>query len=443
MVFNISIDGPIGKLTPQSWLMAPETKSVIAALTSEGAEVRFIGGCVRDSLLKLSAKEKNYRSDLKKQDIDIATPESPETVARLLKSAGIKFYDTAKKYGTISALIKGTKFEITTLRRDVKTDGRHASVVYTNDWIIDAKRRDFTFNALSVTPEGDLYDSFDGLNDLSCGQVRFIGVADERLSEDILRLLRFFRFFGLYGQPPADKNALEACKRHSKNLSRLSGERIWNEMSKILLTPKYGDVADLMNITGVYRNILPEAKNIKRLQMMQWLETNCYGKVKIKPDAVLRLAALIETNQRGAVNLSKRWKLSNCESSRLVTMVVPELSINPEINAIDLKRSLYKHGSKIISDLTILAWSEELTNITQPKNIRTEGWLNILEKCEKWRDIQFPLNGDDVIALGIKEGPNIGKLLNRVRKIWEKDGYIDGRKSCLKHLDSIAKDLYT
>ena len=204
MVSLFASEGPIGKLLPQPWLFAPETKAVIAALTSGGAEIRFVGGCVRDSLSQRPLKEKGYKKVVEKKDIDIATPEFPKTVARLLRDAGIKVFLTGIEHGTVSAQIKDMKFEITTLRQDIKTDGRHASVAFTNDWFIDAGRRDFTINALSVTPDGDIYDFYNGISDLSHGLVRFIGIADERITEDALRLLRYFRFFGYYGCPPAD-----------------------------------------------------------------------------------------------------------------------------------------------------------------------------------------------------------------------------------------------
>jgi poly(A) polymerase len=234
-----------------------------------------------------------------------------------------------------------------------------------------------------------------------------------------------------------------ACKRHSKKLSDLSGERIWNEMSKILLAPEPGDIAELMSNAGVFKYILPEANNIRRMRMVGWLETRIYKNLTIEPNALRRLAALIETNDKGAEELSKRWRLSNRESLRLVEMVAPKLAIDPDMNNIDLKHALHKLGSKMTSDLILLAWSEELTIKSKQANKRNNAWIDILEKCESWKDAKFPLNGKDVIALGIKEGPRVGKILTSVKKLWKKGGYIDGRKTCLKNLASIAKDIST
>ena len=393
---------------------------------------------MRDSLSRNPSQEKCYKPSLENQDIDIATPESPEIVTRLLQDAGIKVYPTGINYGTVSAQIKDMKFEITTLRQDFKTDGRHASVAFINDWIIDAGRRDFTFNALSVTPEGDIYDFYDGISDLSHGLVRFIGLADEKINEDVLRILRFFRFFGYYGSSPADPTALTACRAHAEKLTRLSGERIWSEMYKILLAPEPGDIASLMCTSGVFNYILPEAKNIERMRWVVSLETRTFQMVTVVPDALRRLAALIDTDTEGAKKLSKRWRLSNREALRLISLAVPELTISPDIIAVDLKRALHRLGSEMIRDLALLAWAGELAITPHLTKVRTESWIAILKTCKNWEDVTFPLKGGDVTALGIEEGPRIGKLLACVEEWWEKGGYIAGRKNCLNRLASIT-----
>ncbi len=181
--------GPTGRLSPQPWLDAPETKAVIGALTADGAEVRFVGGCVRDAMANRPV-EINPSGDGGR-----ATPDPPEKVIRLLQAAAIKAIPTGIAHGTVTAVIGPARFEITTLRLDVETDGRRANVVFTDDWIADAGRRDFTINALSATPDGDVYDHHDGINDLAHGNIRFVGRADERITEDVLRLLRFFRLY--------------------------------------------------------------------------------------------------------------------------------------------------------------------------------------------------------------------------------------------------------
>ena len=206
---------PMGQLPPQPWLDTVDTRAVIDALEKDGTRVRFIGGCVRDAIAHRPV-----------QDIDIATPDPPETVIALLEGAGIRAIPTGLDHGTVTAVSGGASFEVTTLRKDVATDGRHATVEFTDDWLEDAKRRDFTINAMSATPDGDVFDPFDGISDLAHGRVRFIGLARDRIAEDYLRILRFFRFHGSYGRPPVDKDALAACRAHADGLSELSGERI-------------------------------------------------------------------------------------------------------------------------------------------------------------------------------------------------------------------------
>ena len=194
-------------------MTAPETRAVMAALTADGGEARFVGGCVRDAVVKRPV-----------DDVDVATTSPPETVMDLLDKAGIKAVPTGIKHGTVSVFIGAKRMEITTLRVDVETDGRHARVAFTDDWTADAARRDFTINTLSCTMEGDIFDPFNGLEDLAYGRVRFVGRAQDRIEEDVLRLLRFFRFFGTYGLPPIDLDALAACRAlaHRPDISNMS-----------------------------------------------------------------------------------------------------------------------------------------------------------------------------------------------------------------------------
>src|SRR5215510_13136350 len=219
------------RLDPQPWMIAAETVAVMAALSSAGGEARFVGGCVRDALLGRPVT-----------DVDIATHEPPERVMNLLSRAGIKAVPTGIKHGTVTAVIGRKHFEITTLRRDVETYGRHARVEYTNDWAADAARRDFTMNALFCSLDGTIYDPFGGLADLREHRVRFVGDAEARIREDVLRLLRFFRFYAHYGAPPPDAAALAACRALAPLLPTLSGERVCGETLKLLLAPEPASV---------------------------------------------------------------------------------------------------------------------------------------------------------------------------------------------------------
>jgi poly(A) polymerase len=428
MVSLSATSGPTGKLSPQSWMSATETLAVIAALTAEDADVRFVGGCVRDAL----AQRPQVGGD-----IDIATPDTPQTVTRLLQAAGIKVIPTGIKHGTVTAIIKDAKFEITTLRRDVDTDGRRAVVAFTDDWLVDAGRRDFTFNALSATPDGDVYDPYDGISDLAHGQVRFVGLADDRITEDVLRLLRFFRFYGTFGRPPVDQDALAACRTHAAELSGLSGERVSNEMFKILLAQDPADLAVMMQGAGVFDSILPEAGDIGRLRMVDWLETRAIRIDSVKPDPLRRLAALINTDAEGAAQVAKRWRLSNRQTLRLVTMTAAPISPDPD--DADLTRALHRLGPDTVRDLVLLAWAGELSIRPRLPRSRTDGWIALLEACDDWQGVTFPLNGADVAELGIAEGPRVGDLLASVEDWWEQGYYAAGRGQCLDKLKSLIE----
>ena len=210
---------PVARLTPQDWMQSPAVEAVIAALEAGGGEVRFVGGCVRDMLAERPIK-----------DIDLATPMAPETVMQKLEAAGLKVVPTGLKHGTVTAVSQGRPFEVTTLREDVETDGRHALVAFTDSWEADAARRDLTMNALSLSPAGDLYDPFGGREDLAAGRVRFVGAARIRIAEDYLRLLRFFRFHAYYGRGEPDPEGLAAAEALAPGLTRLSAERVRDEL---------------------------------------------------------------------------------------------------------------------------------------------------------------------------------------------------------------------
>ncbi len=425
--------GPTGKLSPQPWLDAPETRAVIAALTAEGAEVRFVGGCVRDALA-------NRPVDLiPTGDVDIATPDAPEKVIRLLEAAAIKAIPTGIEHGTVTAVVGPARFEITTLRLDVETDGRRASVAFTDDWIADAGRRDFTINALSATLDGDVYDPHDGISDLAHGTIRFVGRADERVTEDVLRLLRFFRFYGLYGRPPPDPSALAACRTHADKLPALSGERVRDELFKILLVPEPADIAVLMRGQGIFDHILPEAGDAGRLRMIGWLETRALKMKTVTPDSLRRLAALMDTDAEGAGTVAARLRLSNRQTLRLVSLAMPPVEIDPDMDAAALRRALHRLGPGTVRDLTLLAWAGELAITPRLPAERTQGWIDLLEAGDGWQGVTFPLAGDDVVGLGVAEGPRVGELLAAVEDWWERGDYGAGHGQCLDKLKALLE----
>lgn len=421
---------PTGKISPQPWMTAPETGAVIRALTAGGGEVRFVGGCVRDSIAGRPVG-----------DIDIATPEPPVRVMELLEAAGIKAIPTGIGHGTVTAIAESRKFEITTLRRDLDTDGRHARVDFIDDWVVDARRRDFTINTLSSTPDGDVYDPLGGLDDLGQGRVRFVGVPKERIEEDLLRLLRFFRFQAAYGRPPPDSEALAACRIMAPRLCELSGERVRDEMFRILLAPDPADSAVLMRGIGAFDAILPEAGDVGRLRMLTWLEGSALKMETVAPDALRRLAALLDPGcgGAGAEAVARRLRLSNREADRLATAAAP-VQVSPDGDAPGLRRTLRRLGAETVRDLSLLAWAGELAVTPRLPAARTGAWRHILETADAWRPLAFPLRGRDVTALGVAPGPAVGRLLAAVEAWWEEGDYGPGREACLEKLKSLIGD---
>lgn len=258
---QVNPDDPVGQLSPQDWLDAPETKAVLAALTADGAEVRFVGGCVRDAILRRPIK-----------DVDIATHDPPQRVLALLDEAGITAIPTGIDHGTVTAVMGKEHFEITTLREDVESYGRHARVAYTSDWAADAARRDFTMNAMFADAQGRVYDPFNGLADLGAGHIRFVGNPLRRIEEDVLRLLRYFRFQAHYGRPPMDREALSACRKMAPRLATLSGERVAGEILRLLLAPDPASVMVVMQAEKILEHVLPEATALARLKVLSWLD---------------------------------------------------------------------------------------------------------------------------------------------------------------------------
>jgi poly(A) polymerase len=426
---ELPITEPIGKIHPQPWMTAPETRVVLDALTAQGIEARFIGGCVRDALLKRPVR-----------DVDIASPEPPEKVMALLSENGIKVVPTGIDHGTVTAVVEKMQFEITTLRVDVETDGRRAKVAFTDDWIADAARRDFTINAMSCTVNGDVYDYFNGLEDLGHGTIRFVGNARARIDEDVLRLLRFFRFFALFGRPPPDKDALAACRERASGIRLLSGERVRVEIFRTLMATDPADVFQLMWENGILDHVLPEAGNVGRLRMMSWLDTRAIRIDSVAAHPVRRLAALLDTDAGGAEAIAERLKMANRQKARLVTMAAPPFPIDPDAGLHTIHQALRKVGSAAVRDLTLLNWAGELAVTPRLPHSRTESWIELINAADSWEQPQFPLRGRDALASGVHHGPEVGTLLKAVEAWWEQGEYRADREACLEKLKSLIAE---
>ena len=404
-------------------MTAPATRKVVEALSAEGAEVRFVGGPVRDALLGRESA-----------DIDIGTPDEPEQVMALLARAGIETRTVPRgiAHGTVIAVAGGTRFEITTLRRDVRTDGRHAEVAFTDDWREDAARRDFTINAMSATPDGALHDYFGGQADLADGRVRFVGDPATRIAEDHLRLLRFFRFFAWYGQGEPDAAALSACKAAVDTITLLSYERIQSEMLKLLASDDPVPALTAMLNTGVLDQLLPLARQPEAFTRLIGIE-RFYSAL----DPIRRLAALIADS--GAAKtattvraFADRWRLPHIQAERLVALVVGPNPINPRIDRRVQRRLLYRLGRERFRDLLLVVWAEE--NLDE----KDSSLRAMLEIADTWKAPEFPLRGADVLALGTPAGPEVGELLRTVEDWWIDRGFEPNRTAVLEKLDALV-----
>ncbi len=390
------------------WLTEPAVRRLLAALSAAGIEARFVGGCVRDTLLRQEIG-----------DIDLATPARPDAVMAALKKAKIKAIPTGVAHGTVTAVIPPRHFEITTLRRDVETYGRHAKVAFDADWEEDAARRDFTINAIYLAPDGTIFDPVGGEADLAARRVRFVGDAATRIAEDVLRILRYYRFEARFGSGDGDAGARAACRAAVARLPTLSAERVWRELSRLLAGPDPVRVLTMMRDDGVLAVILPEATQLVRLENL----------IPLSGDSLLRLAALIDVDADGAWAMAERLRLSKVERDRLAGLAKP-WPLDPDGDPKAQRLALYRLGPERYSDLARLAAAEG--RIARP---RLE---ELLEFAAAWPIPRFPLRGADVAALAIPPGPQTGRLLAEVRRWWEDGDFAADRAACLARLREIA-----
>jgi poly(A) polymerase len=400
------------KIDLQPWMTSPKTRAVLDALAAGGIGVRFVGGCVRDAMI-----------GRKISDIDLATDAPPERVMEFLEAAGLKVIPTGLAHGTVTAVSGGAPYEITTLRHDVETDGRRAVVAFTDDWEADAARRDFTMNALSLEASGLLHDPFGGIEDLRAGRVRFVGDPRQRLTEDVLRLLRFFRFHAHYGKPPPDGDALAACREMAHMLPRLSAERVRVELLKLLAAADPVPVIRLMRDEGVLDHFLAQATAIDRLDRMVTVESGLE-----QCDPLRRLAALLPVDGDTARHLAQGLRLSNRERERLEAMAAPGVDLSPSLDGPARRRALYAIGAEAWSDLVLSAWA---AGHDGPDD---EGWRDLLNETQGWARPKFSLTGRDVKKLGVEEGAAVGELLRAAEAWWIEGDFRADRKECLAWL---------
>jgi len=390
----MSADAPIRRIEPPAWLVQPPLMALLDAL----GQGRFVGGIVRDTLLGLPPG-----------DLDLATPLPPTEVTRRLAAAGIKTVPTGIDHGTVTAVLSdGRPVEITTLRRDVETDGRHATVAFTIDWAADAARRDFTMNALYLDRTGGIWDPIGGIEDCEAGRVRFVGEPLRRIEEDVLRILRFYRFQARYGRVPADPAARAACRARVARIRSLAGERLQAETLKLLMAVDPTPTVRLMIEDGVLAAYLPAPFDPNRLAALVAIEP--------EPDPIRRLAALLDSG----IAATERLRLSNTDRDRLVALTGPN-PIDPTAGEHAQRVVLYRHGATLYRDFALLAGAPQL-----------------LRLAEAWPNPTLPVGGGDAKALGLAAGPAVGALLRNVETWWIDGDFQADRTACLERMRVLA-----
>ncbi len=402
------------KLDPakHDWMTAPETRKLMAAL----GEGRFVGGAVRNAL-----------SGWAVSDIDIAVPMPPAETLRRLESAAIKAVPTGLEHGTVTAIVSGQPFEVTSLRRDVETDGRHAVVTFTDDWEEDSARRDFTMNALYASGDGEIFDYHGGVEDLIAGRVRFVGDAASRIREDYLRILRLFRFHAWYGKGEVDADALHAAAHARAGLAQLSGERIAKELSRLLECPNPVTSLRLMAASGVLPELLPYALQLPRLENLVLIE----AENRFAPDAILRLAALLPDEAEVARQVGERLKLSGAERARLEGLAAAREKIAAHLSAADVRRLLYRIGVARFRDRVLLSWA------ASPRGAAAIQWRMLLSIADGWERPRFALTGREAMAAGVAEGPEVGRVLAAVEAWWMEEDFLPDETALIDKLKAV------
>ena len=398
------------------WLKDVDTKTIMEAL---GASARFVGGSVRNELMGEPVS-----------DIDIAISQTPERVQALLEAKGIKVVPTGIKHGTITAVMASHHYEITTLRVDVKTDGRRAEVAFTQDWVEDAKRRDFTINALYADADGTVHDPLGtGFEDIKLRRVRFIGDANARIAEDYLRVLRFFRFHAWYGKGEPDADGLKACAKARDGLRQLSGERVHDELLKIAAADEADSAFRHMAAAGILCVVLPEASRLDRFENLVEIERDQL----FTCDPVLRVASTLDLDKQGVEALAVRLRLSNQERARITNMLTDQTKIVAYLSIREVRKALYLIGAQCFRDRVMLGWAADR------KGHNTFQWRAMLAMADSWQKPVFPLTGQMVMQAGVPEGPEIGRVSREVEEWWIDADFTDDEFSIIERLKAVVQ----
>lgn len=401
-------------------LAEPRLRRLLAVLDGDGEEARVVGGAVRDALFGRKVK-----------DVDLTTTALPEETMRRARAAGFKVVPTGIEHGTLTVIVGGEPFEVTTLREDVETDGRHAVVRFGRDFAADALRRDFTINALSVRADGEIRDYTGGLADIAAGRVRFIGSARGRIREDYLRILRFFRFFAEYARGPVDPDGLHAAIHERAGLERLSRERIRVEFLRLLAAPRVLETAGLIAHNGLLERITGGIADLGRLARVV-----AQTPVDAAPDPILRLAAFDVASMVDAERLIERLRLSNAEAARLrgYAKAFPALRGRAErLDAVDIRRLMAEFGLGPVSDAVAALDGEPRPRLTDDARTSLAAF-----RSGRIQVPVLPVAGRDFVELGIPRGPAVGAALTRAREAWIAAGCAEGEGERTRLLALVA-----
>jgi poly(A) polymerase len=409
-------------LKQADWLRAPAVQKTFSILDGDQGRTKAVGGIVRNTLLGEPAG-----------DVDMATELLPDELMARAEAAGVKHVPTGIEHGTVTLVFDDQNIEVTSLRKDIKTDGRHAIVEFGGDWTSDAERRDFTFNALYAGPDGELLDPLDGLDDCLKREVRFIGDAKERIKEDYLRIMRFYRFFAFYGAGRPNADGLKASVALKKGLDSLSPERVWQELKKLLSANDPSRALLWMRTTGVLTQIVPECE--------KWGIDAIHGLVDAEDglgwqkDPLLRLKSILPPMPEKLSELAKRLRFSNRETDDLLQWAMVS-DLKPEMSAQELNLNLY-FGSPdaIVATLRLMSASARQKSAEGVEAVKlTSQLLALLKKAEQWQKPDFPLSGKDLLANGFEAGPKMGETLKALEQQWARDGFKATKEELLAEL---------
>ncbi|MCZ2158384.1 CCA tRNA nucleotidyltransferase [Bartonella sp. 220] len=404
------------------WLQHSDIQTLLHVLSLDGEEARIVGGAVRNQLLGQPIS-----------DIDIATTCLPQQIIMRVEEAGFKTIPTGIAFGTVTVLSPSCSYEVTTLRSDIETDGRYAKVAFGRDWQKDAERRDFTINALYCDAVGNLYDDVGGLNDIASRTVRFIGIAENRIREDYLRILRFFRFFAWYGAGRPDVQGLKACVSLKEGLQKLSSERIWAEMKKLLAASDPTRALLWMRQSGILTGIFPETEKwgidaihslVKAEQALGW-----------KIDPLLRLESLLPPDPIRLHEMAQRLRFSHKEITRLKEWAELKM-INQNCSEAEVQKLIYFHGRQpVLDQLSLRMAAAHVDALDGEEALQKANYTKLYHLTQNWQVPTFPVNGKDLMEKGVSKGVLLGKKLKELEMIWIESGFLLDRNALLEKIN--------